>query len=396
MEFELDRFVRVFNRKFNVFIEVENFEEFFERVKEFGKIVFVIDEFFYWVEEDKGIFLIFQYIWDEVLKDLKVFFVLFGFLILMMESFMSYKNLFYGRRIGQIKFCFFEFFYLKEVFLCYSWEEFVKVYGIIDGILVYFQYFDDFFLVEKNIENNFYNWVSVFYEDVERLLKDELRELIMYFNILKVINDGKVKFMEIVNEMRVVVMNFLKYFKVFEIFDFVKKEYLINQRKCGCGVYRVKDFYYCFWFCFVYFYCDDIEIGVISFEDFQSDFNCYFGEVFESVVGQFLIRMNCFGKLFFRFMKFGRWWYKGEEIDLVVFNSIIGEVGFFEVKWKNLSEREVRGILKDFERKVEFMGILGNYFGLIGKRIEGKESFREKGYFVFDFEDFNEVGEEGC
>lgn len=95
-------------------------------------------------------------------------------------------------------------------------------------------------------------------------------------------------------------------------------------------------------------------------------------------------------------MKFGRWWYKGEEIDLVVFNSIIGEVGFFEVKWKNLSEREVRGILKDFERKVEFMGILGNYFGLIGKRIEGKESFREKGYFVFDFEDFNEVGEEGC
>lgn len=74
MEFELDRFVRVFNRKFNVFIEVENFEEFFERVKEFGKIVFVIDEFFYWVEEDKGIFLIFQYIWDEVLKGLKVFF----------------------------------------------------------------------------------------------------------------------------------------------------------------------------------------------------------------------------------------------------------------------------------------------------------------------------------
>lgn len=55
----MDRFVRVFNRKFNVFIEVENFEEFFERVKEFGKIVFVIDEFFYWVEEDKGIFLIF-------------------------------------------------------------------------------------------------------------------------------------------------------------------------------------------------------------------------------------------------------------------------------------------------------------------------------------------------
>lgn len=60
-----------------------------------------------------------------------------------------------------------------------------------------------------------------------------------------------------------------------------------------------------------------------------------------------------------------------------------------------MSEREARGILKDLERKAELTGIPGNYFGLIGKRIEGKESLREKGYLVFDLEDFNEVGEEG-
>ncbi|BAD85654.1 archaeal ATPase, fused to C-terminal DUF234 domain [Thermococcus kodakarensis KOD1] len=395
MELELDRLVRAFNRKFNVFIEAENLEEFFERVKEFGKIAFVIDEFPYWVEEDKGIPSTFQYIWDEVLKDSKVFLVLLGSSISTMESLMSYKNPLYGRRTGQIKLRPLEFFHLKEAFPRYSWEELVKVYGTIDGIPAYFQYFDDSLSVEKNIENNFYNRVSVLYEDAERLLKDELREPTTYLNILKAINDGKAKLTEIANETRVAVTNLPKYLKVLETLDLVKKEYPINQRKRGRGVYRVKDFYHRFWLRFVYPYRDDIEIGAISFEDFQSDFNRYLGEVFESVAGQFLIRMNRLGKLPFRFTKLGRWWHKGEEIDLVALNSITGEAGFFEAKWKNLSEREARGILKDLERKAELTGIPGNYFGLIGKRIEGKESLREKGYLVFDLEDFNEVGEEG-
>lgn len=84
---------------------------------------------------------------------------------------------------------------------------------------------------------------------------------------------------------------------------------------------------------------------------------------------------------------------RGEEIDLVALNSITGEAGFFETKWKNLSEREARGILKDLKRKAGLTGIPGSYFGLIGKRIEGKENLREEGYLVFDLEDFNEVRE---
>ncbi|WP_042700584.1 ATP-binding protein [Thermococcus sp. PK] len=395
MELELERLIKAFNRKFNVFIEARNLEEFFERVKEFGKIAFVIDEFPYWVEEDKGIPSTFQYIWDEVLKDSKVFLILLGSSISTMESLMSYKNPLYGRRTAQIKLCPLEFFHLKEAFPRYSWEELVRVYGTIDGIPAYFQYFDDSLPVEKNIENNFYNKVSVLYEDAERLLKDELREPITYLNILKAINDGKTKLTEIANETRVAVTNLPKYLKVLETLDLVKKEYPINQRKRGRGVYRVKDFYYCFWLRFVYPYRDDIEIGAISFEDFQSDFNRYLGEVFESVAGQFLIRMNRLGKLPFRFTKLGRWWHRGEEIDLVALNSITGEAGFFEAKWKNLSEREARGILKDLERKAELTGISGSHFGLIGKRVEGKENLREEGYIVFDLEDFNEVREKG-
>lgn len=67
-------------------------------------------------------------------------FVLMGFVISVMESYvLGYKSFFYGRRMLFIMFKFLSFFYLRDFFLEKSWEEFVRIYGIIDGILVYFR-----------------------------------------------------------------------------------------------------------------------------------------------------------------------------------------------------------------------------------------------------------------
>ncbi len=41
--------------------------------------------------------------------------------------------------------------------------------------------------------------------------------------------------------------------------------------------------------------------------------------------------------------RFGRWWHKGEEIDLVALNEREKKALFVEVKWKELKEREARG-----------------------------------------------------
>ncbi|WP_456396560.1 AAA family ATPase, partial [Thermococcus sp.] len=78
MELEIERLVTGFNRKFNVFIEARNLEKFFEEVKNSGRLVFVIDEFPYWVEEDKSIPSLFQYIWDEILRDSRIMLILLG------------------------------------------------------------------------------------------------------------------------------------------------------------------------------------------------------------------------------------------------------------------------------------------------------------------------------
>ncbi|EEB73888.1 ATP-binding protein [Thermococcus sp. AM4] len=393
MELELERLVKNFNRKFNVFIEAKTLEEFFEKVTAFGKLVFVIDEFPYWVEEDKSIPSVFQYIWDEVLKDSRIMLILLGSSISTMESLMSYKNPLYGRRTAQIKLSTLGFFHLKEAFPRYSWEELVKVYGTIDGIPAYMHYYDDSISVEENVERNFYRRVSVLYEDAERLLKDELREPTVYLNILKAINDGKTKLTEIANETRVAVTNLPKYLKTLETLDLVYKEFPVTVReRKRFGVYRVKDFYYRFWLRFVYPYRDDIEIGAISFEDFREDFNRYLGEVFERVGKEFLIRLNRKGVLPFRFTKIGRWWDRGEEIDLVALNSLSGEAGFFEVKWKDMSARDAEKVLKRLEKKSAKLGPRGEkHYGIIARGIEGKEELQEMGYLVFDLSDFEKA-----
>lgn len=66
------------------------------------------------------------------------------------------------------------------------------------------------------------------------------------------------------------------------------------------------------------------------------------------------------------------------------------KVLFAEVKWKKLTLREARGILKDLERKSQLVNLKSEnyYFCLIAKSIDGKEELREENYLVYDLDDF--------
>jgi hypothetical protein len=92
------------------------------------------------------------------------------------------------------------------------------------------------------------------------------------------------------------------------------------------------------------------------------------------------------------FTKIGRWWHKGEEIDLVALNDASKEVLFIECKWKTLSMAESMRNIEKLKKKTGFVmwnkGERTEYYGLVAKRIEGKDVLRKKGFMVFDLDDF--------
>jgi AAA+ ATPase superfamily predicted ATPase len=80
------------------------------------------------------------------------------------------------------------------------------------------------------------------------------------------------------------------------------------------------------------------------------------------------------------------------EIDITLLNEDTKEILFVECKWKNLSLEQVETILGELLEKSHHVNwnneVRTEYFGIIGKRIEEKDELRERGFVVFDLNDF--------
>lgn len=81
------------------------------------------------------------------------------------------------------------------------------------------------------------------------------------------------------------------------------------------------------------------------------------------------------------------------DIDIVALNDEEKKILFVETKWQDLSPKELKNILDELKRKASYVrwadGKRKEFYGLIAKKIDGKEKMREEGYLVFDLEDFD-------
>jgi AAA+ ATPase superfamily predicted ATPase len=118
--------------------------------------------------------------------------------------------------------------------------------------------------------------------------------------------------------------------------------------------------------------------------------NSYYGKEFERLVIEQLRFKEI--ELPFSFSEVRRWWHKDKEIDVVVLNEDTKEILFVECKWKTLNEinaEKILAVLKDKSGFVKWNNDMRKaYFGLIAKKVEGKDGLRKKGFVVFDLDDF--------
>ena len=351
------------------------------------KTLIILDEFSYAIKSDRTIVSALQRAWDHDFSKKPVMLVLSGSLIgMMIDEVLSYSSPLYGRRTMS--------FHLKPLTLFNSLKFFdsfevgLEMYMLVGGIPAYLIIASRYEDTRRFIEETFLRTEGFFYDEPYILLSGELRELKTYFSILSATASGKTRASEIASYAGLEGRKIYPYLDTLVRLGFIEREIPI-ARNDKRGIYKLKDPMLLTWFSIVPKNRTGIELGIISYDDVKEDIQRIYGIRFEDVAREFLVELNRRGRLPFRFTRIGRWWYKGEEIDIVAVNERLKRILLAEVKWKELSKREAKGILKDLKRKFKLMNLEGwdASFALVAKNVHGKSKLREYGFNVWDLED---------
>ncbi len=304
------------------------------------KLVVAVDEFPYLIETDPAVPSAFQKAWDIYLKNSKIFLILTGSSMAMMErSALFYKAPLYGRRTGQILVKPFRFRELKKMFLEKGFDEILSIYSMVGGTALYLNKFRKKPFL-RAVKDEILKKGEPLYEEVEFLLREELKEPRNYFAILEAISLGKHRLSEIINETGFDKGTVSRYIAILNDLQITKKEISIIEKmpeKSRKGIYVIEDNFVNAWFRFVFRNRPLLEEN--RTKEVLSKIETSLGELlsknYEKIAGELLFEAIAAGRTGLRFDAYGRWWDKDGEIDLVAVNNADNGILFGEVKWSN-------------------------------------------------------------
>ncbi|MEM2741119.1 MAG: ATP-binding protein [Nitrososphaeria archaeon] len=378
---ELDFFKGFRFKDFPSFLEylVKRFEE---------KTIVVIDEFQRLCEVDGAISYI-QKFWDEKFSKTASMLILSGSSIgsIKRVAFQGDAPL-YGRRTFTIKIGPLKFLEVREWFPNMSPENLVKIYAAFGGTPAYLEKINAQLTPEENIIELILKKGSVLYDEPEYVLLEELRVPTHYMDILTAISLGKCYLSEISDFTKIKRENLTTYISSLELLELISREYpvLVERKRSR---YYIVDPFFEFWFKFVRPNKAALELGLEKnvWENISEEFNSHLGKVFEKISKEYIVSKIKSGDFSLDANVIGRWQYGGEEIDLVAYSTKENKGIVFEVKWKELSYEDAKRIITRLIEKSHSLRIGEKNYGLIVKKILGKEKLRNEGFLVFDLDD---------
>ncbi len=363
MHSQLKKFTEMVSEYFrDEFLPGDGFKDWETAFKYFTnkneKIIVIIDEFPYLVETDSAVPSSFQKAWDMYLKNSKVYMILLGSSISMMEqTTLFYKAPLYGRRTGQLLIKPFKFKDVKKAFPYKSFEELLSIYSIVGGTALYLNKFQNRNYLDV-VKEEILKKGQPLYEEVEFLLREELKEPRNYFVILEALSLGKQRLSEIINETGFDKGTVSRYISILNELQITKKEIPVTEKipeKSRKGVYVIDDNFFSFWFRFIFRNRSLLEENRIKevVSKIEKAIPELLAKNYEKISGEILLNSIINERLPFSFESYGRWWDKNEEIDLAAVNNSTNEILFGEVKWSNkLVGTNIYEALRNKARKV--------------------------------------------
>lgn len=324
----------------------KNFEGLFShaaKIAENEQIVFVIDEYPYLAEAVPAISSILQACIDHQLLRGRMFLILCGSSMSIMEhQVLGYKSPLYGRRTAQFKILPFDFWESCLMLDGFSKEEQAILYGATGGVPEYLSRIRNDQSVKKNLTKLFFTSAGRLFEEPSNLLKQELRSPSTYNAILAAIADGHSKQNEIATEVGIPTGGCSNLLKSLIELGIVAKETPVTEQTSKKTIYHIQDQMFRFWYRFVGPNVNMITAGhgeLVYDNLVESALSDFMGNVFEKISADWMIKQLSKGQFPFFFSKIGRWWggnpktHLQEEIDIMALGKDMAAFG--ECKWTN-------------------------------------------------------------
>lgn len=316
------------------------------------RLALIIDEFTYLYNSNPAYDSGLQNAIDKILKSKNIFLILCGSEVSVIEEIIddSTKPL-YGRKTSELKLLPFTYKEAREFFPYYSNEDALTAYSILGGIPLYLSLFDDRLTIKENVIKNCLSTTGYLFNEIETLLRMELKETHFYKNIMLAINAGASTFNTIRGKVGEDAAKIAKYINVLINLGFIKKEVPCGEKeKSRNTLYSISDNYFAFYFAFIFKHQNMLN-GLISPEMYyekelsKEKLNTFIGHRFEQICETYLKEQFYNGKMPFFAENLGRWWgnnpvlKKQEEIDGELIISSNSPNGRVRVKSKACLDR---------------------------------------------------------
>lgn len=283
------------------------------------KKLLIIDEFPYACKVNESIPSVLQVLWDEKLRHENVMIILCGSAMSFIEKeLLAEKNPLYGRTTGIYKIKPLPYSDAIKFFPEYSDEDKLLSYAILGGVPHYLRQFDAKLSIEQNVKHNILRKGCALYNEVEFLLKQELRETSVYNTIVEAIALGNNSFGDILSKTQLEKSKLSVYIKnLIEISVIEKEVPALSSEKdksnVSKGSYILTDNFFRFWYAFAYHNLTDLEnddINGVWEDSICKNLHDFASRPFEKICLDYLYGLNKKRQLPFRIHGASRYWGK--------------------------------------------------------------------------------------
>ena len=317
-------------RAFDVKLLKNTYDEYFNKVKtgDPSKLVVVIDEAQYALKKDKSLLESIIKLRNKRLYPGPVMIVLCSSSIVWVEQDMEELFESNAKKIDAcMKVHDLNFLEVVRRFDNMQVQDIIRIYGVLGGVPDYLDKWNINSTFKENICNLILKEDGILFDEAQRVISNELRELSVYNTILATIARGQNKLNDLFHETGFSRAKISVYMKNLSHFDIVEK--LVSFETGGWenakkGVYQIKDTFVNFWFKFVYPHLTDLYLmEPDEFYDLYiaDELDFYLNRYFRNVCMEYLLILDQMNRLPFHVHKAGTWVGKEGNIDIIAQSS---------------------------------------------------------------------------